>query len=58
MIKTAAACLAALLLCTACILTKEDIDCWYDDVCQGDATGAPAVQHAGEHGGGPTVPAR
>lgn len=32
MIKTAAACLAALLLCAAC-LTKEELDCWYDDVC-------------------------
>lgn len=32
MIRTAAACLAALLLCSAC-LTDEDLECWYDDMC-------------------------
>lgn len=26
-------CIAALALCSAC-LTKEDIDCWYDDWCK------------------------
>ncbi len=34
MLKAAAACLAAVLLCSGCILTKEDLDCWYDDMCQ------------------------
>jgi hypothetical protein len=33
MIRAAAVCLAALVLCSACILTKEDLDCWYDDMC-------------------------
>ncbi len=32
MIKTAAVALAALLLCSGC-LTKEDLDCWYEDMC-------------------------
>ena len=32
MLRIAAACLAAVMLCTAC-LTKEDLDCWYDDMC-------------------------
>jgi hypothetical protein len=39
MIKAAAACLAALLLCSAC-LTAEDLECWYDDMCQ-DFAAAP-----------------
>ena len=30
--KVAAACLAAMILCAAC-LTKEDLECWYDDMC-------------------------
>ena len=33
MIRVAAACLTAALLCTGCILTEEDLDCWYDDMC-------------------------
>jgi len=44
MTKAAAACLAALMLCTGCILTKEDLDCWYDDMCLSGAN-APAVAH-------------
>lgn len=40
MIKTATACLAAILLCSGCILTKEELDCWYDDMCK-DFAGAP-----------------
>jgi hypothetical protein len=43
MIKTAAICLAALVLCSACILTKEDIDCWYEDMCMSLAGDAPSV---------------
>ncbi len=31
--KIAAASLAALMLCGAC-LTKEDLDCWYEDWCK------------------------
>lgn len=31
--KIAAACVFAALLCSAC-LTKEDLDCWYDDWCK------------------------
>lgn len=48
MIKIATACLAAALLCTGCILTKEEIDCWYDDVCQNfsDAANTAAKPHA------------
>lgn len=33
MFKIAAAGLAAVLLCSGCLLTKEDLDCWYDDMC-------------------------
>jgi hypothetical protein len=43
MIKIAAICLAAVTLCAAC-LTKEDLDCWYDDMCKdfSGAAGMPA----------------
>ena len=42
MIKAAAACLAAIMLCTGCILTKEELDCWYDDMCLNIASQAQA----------------
>ena len=45
MFKTAVACLAAIMLCSGCILTKEDLDCWYDDMCK-DFAGAAAQQPA------------
>lgn len=41
MFKTAVACLAAIMLCSGCILTKEDLDCWYDDMC---LTLAPTIE--------------
>lgn len=40
--KIAAACLAAAMLCAGC-LTKEDLDCWYDDWCK-DLADAGAAQ--------------
>jgi len=40
MFKTAVACLAAIMLCSGCILTQEDLDCWYDDMCKDFAGGA------------------
>jgi hypothetical protein len=46
MLRLAAACVVAAMLCSGCILTKEDIDCWYDDVCfsltDGPAKAEPA----------------
>ena len=43
MVKIAVACLAAAMLCAGCLLTKEDLDCWYDDMClAGDNGAAPA----------------
>ena len=32
MFKIAAAAIVALVVCSAC-LTKEELDCWYDDMC-------------------------
>jgi len=43
MVKTGAICLAALVLCSACIVTKEDIDCWYEDMCMNLADDAASV---------------
>ena len=31
--KIAVACLAAVMLCGACV-TAEDLECWYDDWCK------------------------
>lgn len=49
MIKITAACLVAVLLCSGCILTKEDLDCWYDDMCLAindqDGGAQPAAPH-------------
>jgi hypothetical protein len=42
MTKAVAACLAALVLCAGCILTEEDLDCWYDDMCVVASTPAPS----------------
>lgn len=44
MIRTAAVCLAVLMLCSACILTKEDLDCWYEDMCMNLAGKAPGAE--------------
>ena len=49
MTRIAAAALAALLLCSGCMLTKEDLDCWYDDMCMnvgGSAAKPEAHQNA------------
>ena len=32
MLRFAAAAIVALVVCSAC-LTKEELDCWYDDMC-------------------------
>lgn len=32
MFKIAVAAIVALVVCSAC-LTKEELDCWYDDMC-------------------------
>lgn len=32
MFKIAAAAIVTLVVCSAC-LTKEELDCWYDDMC-------------------------
>lgn len=45
MIKIAAACLAAATLCAGC-LTKEELDCWYDDMCL-SMNGPPATSSPG-----------
>ncbi|HOZ29110.1 MAG TPA: hypothetical protein PLH23_18555 [Hyphomonadaceae bacterium] len=45
MFKIAAACLTAALLCSGCLLTKEDLDCWYDDMCMAANGANPAPSH-------------
>lgn len=42
MFRIAAACIGALLLCTAC-LTKEELGCWYEDMCLSSTSGPPAT---------------
>lgn len=42
MFKIAVAGLAAILLCSGCLLTKEDLDCWYDDMCMAMNGAKPA----------------
>lgn len=42
MFRIAATCLGALLLCAGC-LTKEELGCWYDDMCLSSTSGPPAA---------------
>ncbi len=44
MIKIAAARLVAAMLCSGSILTKEDLDCWYEDSCMTANGAAPTVR--------------
>lgn len=52
MFKIAAASILALVACSAC-LTKEDLECWYDDMCMTmdaaamDAAATPAAPASG-----------
>jgi hypothetical protein len=52
MTRIAAAALAALLLCSGCMLTKEDLDCWYDDMCM-NVGGSPEKPEASQIGHDP-----
>jgi hypothetical protein len=42
MFRIVAACLAAVVVCSGCLLTKEDLDCWYDDMCMAASGAKPA----------------
>lgn len=47
MLKIAAAAIVALVVCSAC-LTKEDLECWYDDMCLDmHAAATPAAPASG-----------
>lgn len=46
--KAALACIAMATLMLSGCLTREDLDCWYDDMCMTGASPAPAAHPGGE----------
>ena len=42
MFRIVAACLAAVVVCSGCVLPKEDLDGWYDDMCMAASGAKPA----------------